>query len=73
MMALFGPLSSAEPNGGGGVGNWFGIIIGGWVLITGWRKFLGRDPGTIVPLHNLIGLTVICGVIIGVGVWGLLH
>jgi hypothetical protein len=73
MMVLFGPVSSATPNGGGPIGSWFGIVVGGWVLITGWQKYLKRAPDVNVPIHNLIGLTVICGIIIGVGVWSLFH
>ncbi len=70
---FLGPVSSASPNGGGPFWNWFEIAVAGWVLLTGWRKYLTRDPRTNVSAKNLAGLTVICTVIIGFGVWGLLR
>ena len=73
MIALLGPVSSATPNGGGAIGNWFEIAVGAWVLITAWRRFRNRVPDTNVPIYSLVGITLICTVIIGVGVWGLFN
>jgi len=69
MIILFGPISSAAPNGGSSFWNWFEIIVAGCVLVTGWGKYLNRDPNTNVASYNLVGLTVICAIMIGFGVW----
>jgi hypothetical protein len=73
VFALFGPVSSASPNGGGPFWNMIGLLIPGWVLLTVWRKYLSREPGAHVPKGNLAWITAICVIMIGFSVWGFAH
>ena len=41
--------------------------------VTGWRKYLARDPGTPVPIANLIWVVLISAIMIEFGAWNSLH
>jgi hypothetical protein len=73
MIILWGPISSATPNGGGSFLSWFEIIIASLVLITSWKKYVNRDSTTNAANYNVAGVSVVCAIMIGIGVWGLLH
>jgi len=72
-MILYGPVSSASPNGGGPFWNWLVIIVAAWVLLTGWRKYLTRGPLTKAPVPSVVWITALCAIMIGFGIWGLIH
>ena len=73
MILMFGPVSSATPNGGGSFWNYFEIAVAIWVLITVWRKYSNQETTSRTAGSKLVGVTVICAVLIGFGIWGLIH
>jgi hypothetical protein len=70
---LFGPLSSASPDGPGLIFSWFFIIVGGWVLIRSWLFYLKKRTEVSLPIVNLIGLSAIALLFIIVGIRGVLR
>ena len=71
--ALFGPVSSASPNGQGPIFSWLLILVGGYVALTAWRNYLKRRKSQEIPISNLLGVSAVCGVLVAVGVWSLVH
>jgi hypothetical protein len=71
--ALFGPVSSASPNGQGPLFSWLLILVGGYVAVTAWRHYLKRRESEKVPMLNLLGVSAVCGVLVVVGLWSLVH
>ena len=70
---LLGPISSASRNGQGPLFSWFLILVGGFVAVGAWRRYLGRRSGIEVPMANLLGVSGICLILILAGVWELLR
>jgi len=73
MIAIFGPVSSGAPDGGGPLSNWLLILGGGCGLVVLWRRYITRDQRIIVPFCNLLWITFVALVIIGFGIWGLIR
>jgi predicted lysophospholipase L1 biosynthesis ABC-type transport system permease subunit len=71
MLALFGPVSSASPNGQGPLFSWFLILVGGFVVITAWRHYLKRRREVQISFLNILGISGISVVLIVVGIWSL--
>ena len=68
---MLGPVYNAvhsEPTIGGAL---FAIGVGLSVLIYGWFHFFRRaeDGKPKPPLQNMIGLSLICCTMIGIGIW----
>ena len=69
MIILWGPISSATPNGGG---SFFELVRNHYrelVLITSWKKYVNRDSTTNAANYNLAGVSIVCAIMIGIGVW----
>ena len=75
MTLLFGPVSDASPNGGGPFWNILVIAVALIVLIRVWTKYFDREEGSGEPLKtgDVIGLTVISGIMLAFGVYGLFN
>jgi hypothetical protein len=70
-MMISGPVSNAAQ--GGKINPWFGIVIGGTVLVTNWTKYLKGELRQGAHLGILLGISAICILFIGTGLWELLH
>lgn len=69
MLTMFGPVYDAahgEPTVGGAL---FPIGVGLSVLVYGWFRYFTIERRKPQPLRNMIGITLICGVMIGLGIW----
>lgn len=58
---------------GHGMSPWFGIVIGGYVLISVWTKYLKGQLKERAHLGILLGITAICALFIVGGIWELFH
>ena len=70
-LMLLGPVSQASRNGQEPFMSWLGIVVAGWVLVTGWRYYLKRRHDTAIPLFNMFWISGICAVILGFSIWDL--
>ena len=73
MLVLLGPVSSASPNGQGPLFSWFSILAGGYVAVSVWHHYLKRRHDAQIPVLNLVGISVVCLILIAVGIKGLLR
>lgn len=71
MITALGPVSSAAH---GGTDNpWFPIAIGALVLAGAWIRYFKVRQERNGPITILLGISVICGVLIFLGIWQLLR
>ncbi len=68
-MINLGPVSDAAH--GGQVSPWLLITTGSFVLALGWGKHLTREAGKRTHPGELWGVSAICAVFIGIGLWKL--
>ena len=67
VLATFGPVYDAAHSGPTVGGALFAIGIGLSVLIYGWFHYFAAEHDK--PLANLIRVSLICMVMIGLGIW----
>jgi hypothetical protein len=70
-MMMLGPVYNVAH--GHGISPWFGIVIGGWVLISGWTKYLKGQLRERAHLGILLGITAICALFIVGGILELIR
>jgi hypothetical protein len=71
---MFGPVSSATPDGGGPIWNGLVTLIALGVLGRLWTRFLSHNhKGPKTTLLTVLGLTAVTITLIGFGIYGLLH
>jgi hypothetical protein len=70
-MTIFGPVANAAH--GGKINPWFSILIGVFVLIGVWPKYLRRELRKDNHIGVLLGISAICGVFVVTGLWELFH
>lgn len=69
-MMMLGPVSNAANSEPTIAGALFFIGVGSLGLLYGWFRFFRTAEGTTKPeLENLLGLTLICCTMIGLGIW----
>jgi hypothetical protein len=73
-MATLGPIYDAAHSGATVGGAVFSVGAGPSVLIYGWFRYLRPEDGkSKTPLVNMIGFSLICCTMIGIGVWEWVH
>jgi hypothetical protein len=70
---MWGPVSSASPNGGGPFWNTVTLLVAGWALVGVWRRYLNRGPNVHVPKFTLMWITAICAIMIAFSIYGFAH
>jgi len=69
-MLLFGPVWDAAH--GGKANPWMSVLVGSFGLVSSWVTYFrrrGQDPR--VELDSVIGVSIICAVILGIGLWNM--
>jgi len=67
----FRPVSNAGH--GGQINPWFAIAVGALTLVYLWTKYLKGQLKEGVHFGILLGITLICILFVGTGVWELLR
>jgi hypothetical protein len=70
-MMMLGPVYNVAH--GHGISPWFGIVIGGWVLISAWTKYLKGQLRERAHLGILLGITAICALFVVGGILELIR
>ena len=72
LMIVLGPVSNATH--GEKVSSCFAMLVGGYFLVASWVwYFRKKHTEPKAKLGSLLGISAICGVMLGIVIWQLLH